>query len=104
MDKDFTAIARQQLLDEQNAAFERRVKERANRLAEEHRQQTSTDFPTDPGELRQRLAVLQARESVLKAKPQWARAAADDHELDALAQRIHEMQKRLRQLDRLAAA
>jgi hypothetical protein len=100
--KDHTAIARQQLVDEDAAKFEVRVRERARLLAEADRRVAVTDFPTDPIALKAKYDELQARAATLSARKKAihprALSAAEDHELTILAQRIHELGKRCRQL------
>jgi hypothetical protein len=101
---DFVARARLMLLGEDALRFDMRVQERARQLWEEHRRNTHTDFPIDPAEMRARYAELQERQKVLLGKREVFRSAAEDDELRQLEQRLHEMGKRIRQLDRAAAA
>jgi hypothetical protein len=108
--KDYVAIARQRLLDEDRSKFEGRVRAAARRLEEADRRESTTDFPTGPAEMRQRFGELQIRYAALlenqrasRANPALTLAAAEEDELRLLEQRLHEMAKRIRQLDRAAA-
>lgn len=93
---DFESLAREQLLAEDRAAFDRRVMARARQLRETARQLETSDL-RDP---LTRLKELQARHDVLEQAKQRMHpgclSAVDDDELSRLPGRIAELTKAAR--------
>jgi hypothetical protein len=100
MSRDYNALARAELLAEDAAKFEVRVKLRATALREQDRQiaEGMANFPSDPAAAKTRLDEFVAEKAALDAKRPWERSAAGDQRGDWLKSQIHELAKRCRQL------